>query len=158
MCVAAFYLYMTFSKNHDFLCICVKYQYQSSLIEFSCIADLKNTDLNSEIFMKKLHRAHEALSQSDGSGTSSVKTLSASFGTKWPYKRTMSAPASMIPRQDTKQGMYINVPVLHNFLLSPFRAPHRLCCTLCVIFFLLFSASFTQKRKRCTADNILRPS
>lgn len=56
--------------------------------------------------MKKLHRAHEALSQSDGSGTSSVKTLSASFGTKWPYKRTMSAPASMIPRQDTKQGTF----------------------------------------------------
>ncbi|KYN09887.1 Protein unc-79 like protein [Trachymyrmex cornetzi] len=67
------------------------------------LRDLKNTDMNSEIFMKKLHRAHEALSQSDGSGTSSVKTLSASFGTKWPYKRTMSAPASMIPRQDTKQ-------------------------------------------------------
>ncbi|XP_018400157.1 PREDICTED: protein unc-79 homolog isoform X2 [Cyphomyrmex costatus] len=67
------------------------------------LRDLKNTDMNSEVFMKKLHRAHEALSQSDGSGTSSVKTLSASFGTKWPYKRTMSAPASMIPRQDTKQ-------------------------------------------------------
>ncbi|XP_032682267.1 protein unc-79 homolog isoform X3 [Odontomachus brunneus] len=65
--------------------------------------NLKNTDLNSEVFLKKLHRAHEALSQSDGSGTSSVKTLSASFGTKWPYKRTMSAPASMLPRQDTKQ-------------------------------------------------------
>ncbi|XP_015191031.1 PREDICTED: protein unc-79 homolog isoform X6 [Polistes dominula] len=67
------------------------------------LRDLRNTDLNSEVFIKKLHRAHEALSQSDGSGTSSVKTLSASFGTKWPYKRTMSAPASMIPRQDTKQ-------------------------------------------------------
>lgn len=66
--------------------------------------DLRNTDLNSEIFMKKLHRAQEALSQSEGSGTNSIKTLSASFGTKWPYKRTMSAPASMIPRQDTKQG------------------------------------------------------
>ncbi|XP_076392329.1 UNC-79 domain-containing protein isoform X6 [Megachile rotundata] len=65
--------------------------------------DLRNTDLNSEIFVKKLHRAQEALSQSDGSGTNSIKTLSASFGTKWPYKRTMSAPASMIPRQDTKQ-------------------------------------------------------
>ncbi|XP_034177759.2 UNC-79 domain-containing protein [Osmia lignaria lignaria] len=67
------------------------------------LRDLRNTDLNSEIFMKKLHRAQEALSQSDGSGTNSIKTLSASFGTKWPYKRTMSAPASMIPRQDTKQ-------------------------------------------------------
>ncbi|XP_043792736.1 protein unc-79 homolog isoform X9 [Apis laboriosa] len=67
------------------------------------LRDLRNTDLNSEIFMKKLHRAQEALSQSEGSGTNSIKTLSASFGTKWPYKRTMSAPASMIPRQDTKQ-------------------------------------------------------
>ncbi|XP_066589783.1 protein unc-79 homolog [Prorops nasuta] len=71
--------------------------------EIAYIRDLRNTDMSSETFMKKIHRAHEALSQSDGSGTSSVKTLSASFGTKWPYKRTMSAPASMIPRQDTKQ-------------------------------------------------------
>ncbi|XP_076762513.1 UNC-79 domain-containing protein isoform X8 [Xylocopa sonorina] len=70
--------------------------------------DLRNTDLNSEIFMKKLHRAQEALSQSDGSGTNSIKTLSASFGTKWPYKRTMSAPASMIPRQDTKQDGHVH--------------------------------------------------
>ncbi|XP_076235457.1 UNC-79 domain-containing protein [Calliopsis andreniformis] len=67
------------------------------------LRDLRNTDLSSEMFMKKLQRAQEALSQSDGSGTNSIKTLSASFGTKWPYKRTMSAPASMIPRQDTKQ-------------------------------------------------------
>jgi hypothetical protein len=60
------------------------------------------------VFIRKLHRAHEALSQqsqqSDGSGSSGVKTLSASFGPKWPYKRTMSAPASIVPRQDTKQG------------------------------------------------------
>ncbi|XP_074099660.1 UNC-79 domain-containing protein isoform X1 [Cotesia typhae] len=71
--------------------------------DITCLRDLRNTDMTSEAFMKKLNRAQEALSQSDGSGTSSVKTLSASFGTKWPYKRTMSAPASIIPRQDTKQ-------------------------------------------------------
>ncbi|XP_043278465.1 protein unc-79 homolog isoform X2 [Venturia canescens] len=71
--------------------------------DVSYIRDLRNTDLNSEVFARKVNRAHEALSQSDGSGTSSVKTLSASFGTKWPYKRTMSAPASIIPRQDAKQ-------------------------------------------------------
>lgn len=65
-------------------------------------SDLKNNDLNSESFLKKIHRAHEALSHSDGSGASSIKTLSASFGTKWPYKRTMSAPASMIPRHEIK--------------------------------------------------------
>lgn len=57
--------------------------------------------MKSETFMRKLTRAQEALSQSDGG---SSKTLSASFGTKWPYKRTMSAPASMVPRQDTKEG------------------------------------------------------
>lgn len=53
--------------------------------------------------MRKVHRAQEAISQSDGSGASSAKTLSASFGTKWPYKRTMSAPASIVvPRQEVK--------------------------------------------------------
>lgn len=66
--------------------------------------DLRNTDLSSETFIRKLNRAHEALSQSDGSGVA-TKTLSASFGHKWPYKRTMSAPAAMIPRQDTKPGI-----------------------------------------------------
>ncbi|XP_044257463.1 protein unc-79 homolog isoform X1 [Tribolium madens] len=70
--------------------------------DITCLRDLRNTDLNSETFLRKLHRAHEALSQSDGSGASSVKTLSASFGTKWPYKRTMSAPASIIPRHENK--------------------------------------------------------
>lgn len=67
----------------------------------SIFIDLKNTDIKNEIFVRKLQRAQEALSQSDAS---SVKTLSASFGLKWPYKRTMSAPASMVPRQDTKEG------------------------------------------------------
>lgn len=69
-----------------------------------CELDLRNTDMNSESFMRKLQRAQEALSQSQ-SDSSSIKTLSASFGQKWPYKRTMSAPASMVPRQDTKQGI-----------------------------------------------------
>lgn len=70
--------------------------------DISYLRDLRNTDMNSDVFLRKLHRAHEALSQSDGSGTSSVKTLSASFGTKWPYKRTMSAPASIVSRHDNK--------------------------------------------------------
>lgn len=65
-------------------------------------ADLRNSDLNSEVFLRKLHRAHEALSQSDSNGSSTLKTLSASFGAKWPYKRTMSAPASIVPRPDIK--------------------------------------------------------
>ncbi|CAG9828550.1 unnamed protein product [Diabrotica balteata] len=64
---------------------------------------LRNSDANSETLTRKIKRAQEALSQCDGSATSSVKTLSASFGTKWPYKRTMSAPASII-RQENKDG------------------------------------------------------
>ncbi|XP_073986418.1 UNC-79 domain-containing protein isoform X3 [Rhodnius prolixus] len=68
--------------------------------DITYLRDLRNSDMNSEHFVRKLQRAQEALSQSD---SSSVKTLSASFGPKWPYKRTMSAPASMVPRQDTKQ-------------------------------------------------------
>lgn len=72
------------------------------LIKRNPAADLRNTDLNSEVFIRKLHRAHEALTLSQTDGTS-MKTLSASFGTKWPYKRTMSAPASMAVKQE-KQG------------------------------------------------------
>ncbi|KAK4872146.1 hypothetical protein RN001_016270 [Aquatica leii] len=72
--------------------------------DISYLRDLKNSDMNSEVFIRKLHRAHEALSQSDGSGASSNKTLSASFGTKWPYKRTMSAPASIVPRHEIKES------------------------------------------------------
>ncbi|XP_054270817.1 protein unc-79 homolog isoform X2 [Macrosteles quadrilineatus] len=68
--------------------------------DVSYFRDLRNTDMKSEVFIRKLHRAQEALTQSD---TGSSKTLSASFGPKWPYKRTMSAPASMVPRQDTKE-------------------------------------------------------
>lgn len=67
--------------------------------------DLKNSDINSETLIRKVHRAHEALSQSDGSAASSVKTLSASFGTKWPYKRTMSAPASIVTRHESKGNL-----------------------------------------------------
>ncbi|XP_065352317.1 protein unc-79 homolog isoform X2 [Cloeon dipterum] len=94
--------------------------------DITYLRDLRNSDLNSETFLRKLNRAHEALSQSDTSNsggsaqgpsqadspTSStapsaphqppplIKTLSASFGTKWPYKRTMSAPAQMLPRAE----------------------------------------------------------
>ncbi|XP_018791109.1 PREDICTED: protein unc-79 homolog isoform X1 [Bactrocera latifrons] len=67
----------------------------------SYLRDLRNSENGSEALSSKILKAREALSQSDTSG-SMAKTLSASFGTKWPYKRTMSAPASMIPRQDSK--------------------------------------------------------
>ncbi|XP_060537394.1 protein unc-79 homolog isoform X2 [Cylas formicarius] len=75
--------------------------------DISYIRDLKNSDVNSEAFVRKLHRAHDALSGlNEGSIASSIKTLSASFGTKWPYKRTMSAPASIIRHQESK-SVYI---------------------------------------------------
>ncbi|XP_067614407.1 protein unc-79 homolog isoform X4 [Eurosta solidaginis] len=69
--------------------------------DISYLRDLRNSENGSEALSTKILKAREALSQSDTSG-STAKTLSASFGTKWPYKRTMSAPASMIPRQDSK--------------------------------------------------------
>nr|XP_016995388.2 protein unc-79 homolog [Drosophila takahashii] len=69
--------------------------------DISYLRDLRNSDNGSEALSAKIQKARDALSQSDTSG-SMAKTLSASFGTKWPYKRTMSAPASMAPRQDSK--------------------------------------------------------
>ncbi|KAK8775211.1 hypothetical protein V5799_031444 [Amblyomma americanum] len=63
--------------------------------EISYTRDLKNSNKNSEVFQRKLNRAHEALSL-----TRAGRTLTASLGTKWPYKRAMSAPGGMISRQD----------------------------------------------------------
>ncbi|KAF4533554.1 hypothetical protein B566_EDAN001039 [Ephemera danica] len=115
--------------------------------DISYLRDLRNSDLKSDAFLRKLNRAHEALqSQSDtsNSGTASlagatqgsigspttnvtgamvppggpiIKSLSSSFGTKWPYKRTMSAPASIIPRTEKidKEKIYsrqYSAPVL----------------------------------------------
>ncbi|OXU32189.1 hypothetical protein TSAR_007983 [Trichomalopsis sarcophagae] len=61
-----------------------------------------NTDVNNELFIKKLETAHEAISQFDGT-EKILKTLSASFGEKWPYKRTMSAPSFVLPKHETRQ-------------------------------------------------------
>ncbi|XP_011503904.1 PREDICTED: uncharacterized protein LOC105366981 [Ceratosolen solmsi marchali] len=51
--------------------------------------------------MKKIQRAYEVLSNYD-ENNSSMKSISASFGTKWPYKRTISLPSAMIFRQEIK--------------------------------------------------------
>ena len=59
--------------------------------------------MTSDIFARKLSRAQDALSSAQNA---SAKTLSASLGTKWPYKRTMSAPANMLNRMDNK-GMQL---------------------------------------------------
>ncbi|XP_058979222.1 protein unc-79 homolog isoform X7 [Musca domestica] len=70
--------------------------------DISYLRDLRNSENGSEALSSKILKAREALSQNDSATVGMAKTLSASFGTKWPYKRTMSAPASMIPRQDSK--------------------------------------------------------
>lgn len=57
--------------------------------ELSYTRDLKNTNVNSEAYQKKLTRAQEALSHAHVS-----RSLSASFGGKSSYKRAMSAPVS----------------------------------------------------------------
>lgn len=68
------------------------------------LRDLRNSETGSDTLLSKISKAREALNQSD-TVCNMAKTLSASFGTKWPYKRTMSAPASIIPpRQDSKIG------------------------------------------------------
>jgi hypothetical protein len=73
--------------------------------DISYLRDLRNSENGSEILINKISKAREALSQSDTSMCMS-KTLSASFGSKWPYKRTMSAPATVTPRPETKIGNF----------------------------------------------------
>lgn len=75
--------------------------------DISFLRDLRNSENGSDALSSKILKAREALSQSDTVTGSMAKTLSASFGTKWPYKRTMSAPASIIPRQDSKFGIHL---------------------------------------------------
>ena len=71
--------------------------------DISYLRDLRNSENGSEILCTKISKAREALSQSD-TAVSMSKTLSASFGSKWPYKRTMSAPATVTPRPESKIG------------------------------------------------------
>ncbi|XP_068237998.1 protein unc-79 homolog isoform X5 [Palaemon carinicauda] len=66
--------------------------------------DLKNSDMTSDVFERKLNRAKDALTLVQ---SASVRTLSGSLGTKWPYKRTMSAPANMLNRTVEKQDFTI---------------------------------------------------
>ena len=77
----------------------------------------------------KISRAREALSQVPEHGVTSqtvappTKTLSASFGPKWPYKRTMSAPASIVPRQDSKMGIPLTFPFPKIFFSNQVLVP-----------------------------------
>lgn len=73
--------------------------------DLAYLRDLRNSENGSEILISKISKAREALSQSSESSGSRkmIKTLSASFG-KWQYKRTMSAPANITLRQESKTG------------------------------------------------------
>ncbi|CAH1714206.1 unnamed protein product [Aphis gossypii] len=66
------------------------------------VRDLRNSDITSDSFIKKVQRAHESMASSSESNC--VRTLSASFGQKWPYKRTMSAPASTLTKNGPKHN------------------------------------------------------
>lgn len=73
--------------------------------DLAYLRDLRNSENGSEILTTKISKAREALSQpSESTGSRKmIKTLSASFG-KWQYKRTMSAPANITLRQESKIG------------------------------------------------------
>ncbi|XP_023216123.1 protein unc-79 homolog [Centruroides sculpturatus] len=64
-------------------------------LEMTYTRDLKNTNIYSEMFQRKLSRANEALSHNARS-----RSLISSIGSKWPYKRAMSAPGGMISKQE----------------------------------------------------------
>lgn len=59
------------------------------------IIDLKNTNVNSEMFLTKLKRAQDALAH-----TSRAKSLTSSFGDKITYKRVVTSLSPMVFRQD----------------------------------------------------------
>ncbi|KAG0705547.1 Protein unc-79 [Chionoecetes opilio] len=75
--------------------------------------DLRNSDMTSDVFERKLSRAKDALTLVQ---SASVRTLSGSLGTKWPYKRTMSAPANMVNRAIEKQGKSSTLTSFSSFL------------------------------------------
>ncbi|CAH2054946.1 unnamed protein product, partial [Iphiclides podalirius] len=64
-------------------------------LDYSNLRELVGGDTSSEWLVCKVRRAHEALSVS--ARDAHVNTLSASLGAKWPYKRTVSAPAAVPP-------------------------------------------------------------
>ena len=68
------------------------------------ILDLRNMDISSEAYVRKVSRAHEALTMGEVSG----RTLSATLSTKYPYKRTMSAPADMVNKAMERQAGKLN--------------------------------------------------
>ncbi|CAG7837387.1 unnamed protein product [Allacma fusca] len=62
--------------------------------EIVFMKDQRNYDFTMEHFVKKLNRVQDGLYKSELPQPLGQKTLSSSLGKKWPYKRTMSAPAA----------------------------------------------------------------
>lgn len=105
--------------------------------DISYLRDLRNSESGSDVLLNKISKAREALSNSSDSGSRKmIKTLSASFG-KWQYKRTMSAPANIIPRQESKNGNILN------------------SCFKYLVIFLIF---YFRKRKDLQSANLCSPS
>ncbi|KAM3960770.1 LOW QUALITY PROTEIN: UNC-79 domain-containing protein [Aphomia sociella] len=67
-------------------------------IDFSNLRELVSSSASSEWFVCKVRRAHSAL---QATWRGAPHSLSASFGAKWPYKRTVSAPATLPPAAPT---------------------------------------------------------
>lgn len=118
---------LVFSLTVNYTLFPRPYIYTSTNVFFS--QDLRNSDNGSEILAAKISRAREALSQVPEQGVTTQsaatpgKTLSASFGPKWPYKRTMSAPASIVPRQDSKMGIPLTFPFPKIFFSNQVLVP-----------------------------------
>lgn len=77
--------------------------------ELGFTRDLKNTNINSEAYQRKLTRAQEALNHAHIS-----RSLSASLGARLQYKRAMSAPVPVMSarRSDKVYGRQASAPTV----------------------------------------------
>ncbi|XP_038207458.1 protein unc-79 homolog [Zerene cesonia] len=87
-------------------------------VDFSNLRELVSSSTSSEWFMYKVRRAHDALSaaarephahahaHAHTHAHTHARSLSASFGAKWPYKRTISAPAAVPPQPAEREKIY----------------------------------------------------
>lgn len=84
-------LYLMFHINYLYL-----------IISLYKIADLKNTNVNSEMFLTKLKRAQDSLAH-----TNRAKCLTSSFGDKITYKRVVTSLSPMAFRQDKMGNIFV---------------------------------------------------
>ena len=69
--------------------------------------DLKNTNVNSEVYQKKVSRAYEALSNVHAS-----RCLSSNFGLNLPYKRNLPIPLTPTTRLDIDKQRQFSTPIV----------------------------------------------